>query len=56
MRLGLPERTAIEAGIYNRAKTIREIQTKLLCYAYHQAPVAWRKEFLADLVEKKSRK
>ena len=38
------------------AKTIREIQTKLLCYAYHQAPVAWRKEFLLELVEKKSRK
>lgn len=38
------------------AKTIREIQTKLLCFAYKAAPIAWRKEFLADLVEKKSRK
>lgn len=38
------------------AKTVREIQTKLLCFAYHQAPIAWKKEFLESLVEKKSRK
>ena len=37
-------------------KTIREIQTKLLCFAYHTAPVAWKKQFLENLVEMKSRK
>ena len=37
-------------------KTIREIQTKLLCFAYHSAPTAWKKEFLENLVEKTSRK
>lgn len=37
-------------------KTIREIQTKLLCFAYHTAPATWKKEFLENLVEKKIRK
>lgn len=38
------------------AKTVREIQTKLLCFAYHTAPVTWKKEFLEYLVVMKSRK
>lgn len=32
------------------AKTVREIQTKLLCYAYHHAAPAWRREFLENLI------
>lgn len=35
------------------AKSIREIQTKLLCFAYHQASVAWRKEFIEELINAK---
>lgn len=38
------------------AKTVREIQTKLLCYAYHHAAPAWRREFLENLLEKKCKK
>lgn len=34
-------------------KTIREIQTKLLCFAYHQAAPAWRKEFIEELINAK---
>lgn len=35
------------------AKTVREIQTKLLCFAYHQAAPAWRKEFIEELINAK---
>lgn len=38
------------------AKTVREIRTKLLCYAYHHAAPAWRREFLENLLEKKCTK
>lgn len=36
-------------------KTISEIQTKLLCFAYREASPAWRKEFIEDLIDKKCR-
>ena len=38
------------------AKTVREIQTKLLCYAYQHAALVWRREFLENLLEKKCTK
>lgn len=38
------------------AKSYREIQTKLLCYAYHHAAPVWRREFLENLLEKKCTK
>ena len=37
------------------AKSYREIQTKLLAYAYKEAPPAWRRDFLGKLLERKCR-